>query len=134
MTNQLLVSFLGMVALSLCGCTSRGNEIVGDVIQTVGSSEGDAVAVVSKDGAGATTSFVYRVYLRAPESGIAAEVLRVDKASGLSVSWSSANHVLIHLSCGRIFVFRNFYPIVRADGELLHTVDVRLDAGGLCQQ
>lgn len=125
-------ALVGILA-AICGCSSHGDAVIGEVIESNSSPTGDIVAVISRDSGGATTAFVERVYLRIPASGMAQEILRADRASELKTSWQSADELLIHLSCGRVFAFKNFYSIIGVNGELLRTVGIRLEAGGLCR-
>jgi hypothetical protein len=117
--------------LAAAGCTSDG-EVAGDVLESVKSADGSAVAKVAKTGHGATVSDVYRVYLENGETGEAAEILRADHVESIKLAWTGNDVLTISMPCGRVFAFQNFVDILQRDGSLRGTMQMKLETSGLC--
>jgi hypothetical protein len=118
----------------LCAATLQGcgrESIAGDILKQESISDGRAM-LITRDSGGATTAFVYRIYIRSKD-GKASELLRADHVVGLSVKWRS-NALQIGMKCGRVFHFSNFYESLNADGTLNQTIPVTLEPGGLCSE
>lgn len=114
--------------IGVAGCV-KSSEPRGEVIRSASGQV--ATALVTKDGSGgATTSFVYRVYLK--EEMRTVEVLRAIRVERLDVEWKSGIWLTITMPCGDILAFQNFHDVTDIDGKMIARVRIVLDSGGPC--
>lgn len=121
---------LYMTSIALCSCTDA------DVIHgTIADrKEGKfATAVVTEDGqGGATVPWIERVYLE--RTGAAVEILKAIHVRDLSVAWSDERRLSIHMTCGEILHFVNYFDAYNADKTSFERIEIYLDAAGLCPE
>jgi hypothetical protein len=85
-------------------------------------------AMLTRDSGGATTGFVYRVYLMphgqaTPAKGT--ERLRADHVEGLVLQWAAPIMLIVEFTKARVFHFSNFWNS-REVLDFRHTVELRL--------
>jgi hypothetical protein len=127
------LSVAALLALGLVGCEKQ-SLIDGEIIGKAVDPNSTVTALIARAGHGATVSWVYRVYMQPTQGGPVGELLRADKADGLSVSWEGRDALAIKMKCGRVFAFQNFFDVLNEDGKLRKRVMVRLDSNGLCPE
>lgn len=115
-------------ALLLASCSSAGT--TGKVIAETSSAANGVTALVTVDSGGATTSYVYRVYLKDKGSNGAFEVLRMS-GSEPSVVWRQAE-IFVQIRCGKIFSYHNFHDVING-GNVHDRINVRLSTTSLCR-
>lgn len=125
-----LATALALISIPLLGCSAS---VTGEPEINKWNSSKDVKAVVTKSGYGATTSFVYRVFVSSTDNDGAQEILRADKLGTIDISWENDNTLLIQVPCGRIFKFQNFYDVLKKDGELIKRVSIVLSNNGICK-
>ena len=88
-------------------------------------------AIVTRHSAGATTGFVYEIYLKSGRDDFATEdlILRIDRATSVGLQWNSWQ-LAVCLGNARIWEFTNFRPIKMDDGW--QNVSIRLEDLGHC--
>lgn len=126
---RLLGLAVAMVALAACGFNGYGGNDKIDM-EAVSEDKGVTATVIRSEG-GATVSSVFRVYVQGAHAGKKSEVFRADRVQGLRILWSGEKLLMIHMVCGRVFAYRNFYDSAQ-DGRLVRRVEVKLETQGLC--
>ena len=116
-----------LVACALLGLAVAGcDEPYVRELRRIPSPDGRAEVFVTETNGGATTDYVYRVFVGVPgATKTAVEVWRADHVDGLGVDWAGERLLDIRYSKARVFSFSNF--VRSADLDLYrYVVEVRL--------
>ena len=100
-------SLIIMISLVVCGCDIVSREEVARI-----KSEDSVVeAILVRANAGATTSYVYSLYIvpAGEKKNKGNELFRADKVEGLDINWKENKYLEIKFKKGRIFYFKNFW-------------------------
>lgn len=120
------VFFISSVMFSSCSYPDIQEELVLEVL----NSENEKI-IVAKNSTDATTSTVFSVYVLSNSSNAKrVKILMADNTDGISARWASGNHIIIDMSCGRIFEFRNFADFMYKDFK---RIKISLDRVDLCE-
>lgn len=101
------LSLIIAISLLMCGCDIVSRE----EITRIKSTDSMVEAILVRANAGATTSYVYSLYIvPTGEKKIKGnELFRADKVEGLDISWKENRYLEIKFKKGRIFYFKNFW-------------------------
>lgn len=124
------IILLLLFAVGPCAC-GPSTKIEGEVLATQASPGGLAVATLSRAAHGATVADVYRIYMGTADSVAVTELMRADKVQGIYIQWRDATTLVVHMKCGKVFQFSNFFYI-RPESDKLILISVLLDAAGPC--
>lgn len=119
------------VALLITSC-SVDNEIRGEAHYSEKIQSLPGKIVVTKDGSGATTSEVFRVYVENTDTGKNRIVLLADNVQDLHV-YMADREIRIFMKCGRVFEYTNFADLISAEGRLIARVPILLEGGEICE-
>lgn len=101
--------FMCVLTLLLVGCDSLCEY---DIIDRKTSPDNEVDSILVRGNCGATTSYVYRVYL-APkgtkETEFRSYVFKADRADGIEVAWLASKELLISYDTARISYYTNFW-------------------------
>jgi hypothetical protein len=126
--HRIILFVLFGVALCACGSSTK---IEGEILDAQASPGGRAVATLSRTTHGATVADVYRVYIGTADSEAITELVRADKVEGLYIEWRDATTLVVHMKCGKVFRFTNFF-YVRTASDKLTLISVLLHTAGPC--
>lgn len=126
--KQIICGVLVVTTFSAC---SRKESLRGKIVESMGTSI--AKALVTEDGSGgATNPWIYRVYVQDERARV--EVLRAVKTKDLRIAWTTDQRLLVHMTCGRILHFQNFFYSLDSEGRLKTRISVQLETTELCAQ
>lgn len=118
------------IILFATGCDKtegmRGETLYSKEIQSL-----PAEVVMTREGGGATTSNVFRVYVVSTDIGRRKIVFLADRVEDIRV-YSVDGEIRISMECGRIFEYANFADIMNAEGGLVMRVPILLEGGDIC--
>lgn len=124
------VTWVVLVVMAFGAC-SRQEHLRGRVIES--KENPVAKALVTEDGSGgATNPWIYRVYVQDGHATV--EVLRVVRTKNLRVEWATDKRLLVHMTCGQIFHFQNFFYALDSKGQLIARISVQLESTEHCAQ
>jgi uridine phosphorylase len=110
---QILRLCIVVGSCALAACANEATLLSQDEVARSTSPDSLVDAVIVRSNAGATTPFVYRVYVVPAGQDIPRqegyENFRADKVEDLSLRWKSAGALDIEYKAARIFHFSNFW-------------------------
>jgi hypothetical protein len=108
MTQKTYIFLLLVIMMKITGC----NPVEREEIDRISSPDFLVDAVLIQANAGATTSFIFEVYLVPKGNDVPPEnyvLFRGDKMKGLTIRWTQAKLLEIQYEQGQIFHFSNFW-------------------------
>ena len=120
--------------LLLQGCVQAGEPDAEVTVSESSNQSRTAKIVIAKVAKDATASDAYRVYIESPsrprrETDL---VMIADKVGDIQAGWSKDDVAFIHLSCGRIFQYRNFADILTEGGALSKRIQIEANSVKFC--